>query len=139
MSGVQLPGPVCAFLDALEIDAGTMCRNTSPAPGPHGTSAKVAPKAAKKDIAIDDAKAIVAEAASWLGTPYALVGEQSVKGTGGDCSGSTQKIYNKAGCSYSYRRAADFAEYARHSGLFRELAVGEPQGFVGSSELDALP
>jgi hypothetical protein len=38
--GVQLPGPVCRFLDALGIDSGTMCRSASPPPGPHGAHVK---------------------------------------------------------------------------------------------------
>jgi hypothetical protein len=32
----RLPGPVCRFLGALEIDAGTLCRGASPLPGPSG-------------------------------------------------------------------------------------------------------
>jgi hypothetical protein len=125
MSGVQLPGPICAFLDALAIDTGTMCRSASPIPGPHGATTKAPSHAKKKDIALDEARLIVAEAATWKGTPYSLVGEGSVKGTGGDCSGTTQKIYNVAKCPYRYQTSHEFPAYARKSGLFRELRADE--------------
>jgi len=36
MSGFRMPGPLCRFLGALEIDAGTTCLHTSPTPGPVG-------------------------------------------------------------------------------------------------------
>lgn len=123
--GIQLPGPVCTFLDALQIDAGTMCRNSSPVPGPHGTLHHPAARGRKKDIPLEEARLIVAEAATWKGTPYALVGDGSVKGVGGDCSGTTQKIYNAAKCPYRYQTSHDFPAYARKSGVFRELRAGE--------------
>ncbi len=34
MAGIQLPGPICRLLGALEIDSGTLCRSASPVPGP---------------------------------------------------------------------------------------------------------
>ena len=34
MSGYRLPGVICRTLHAFEIDAGTLCRNRSPVPGP---------------------------------------------------------------------------------------------------------
>lgn len=40
MSNARLPGPVCNFFGALEIDAGTLCRSASPVPGVVGTSVK---------------------------------------------------------------------------------------------------
>jgi len=33
MAQFRLPGPLCKFLGALEIDAGTLCRQASPRPG----------------------------------------------------------------------------------------------------------
>lgn len=125
MSGVQLPGPICAFLDALEIDVGTMCRSASPIPGPHGATTKAPSQAKKKDISLDDARLIVAEAMTWKGTPYLLNGAGAVKGIGGDCSGTTEKIYRAAKCPYKYQTSHDFPAYALKSGLFRELRAGE--------------
>ena len=121
----QLPGPVCNFLDALHIDAGTMCRGTSPVPGPQGTKPKPAKGVTKRDISPDDGKRIVAESATWKGTPYALVGALSVKDKGGDCSGSTNLIYKSVSLSYVFKKASDFPAYALSSGLFRELAKGD--------------
>jgi hypothetical protein len=40
MAGFRLPGPVCRLLGALEIDPGTLCRSTSPAPGPLSATKK---------------------------------------------------------------------------------------------------
>jgi len=34
MAKFRLPGPLCTFLDSLEIDTGTLCLAASPAPGP---------------------------------------------------------------------------------------------------------
>ena len=34
MSTFRLPGPLCRVLGALDIDAGTLCRSSSPPPGP---------------------------------------------------------------------------------------------------------
>jgi|SRR5438067_10392800 len=34
----RLPGPLCQFTQALGIDAGTLCRQRSPSPGPTGVS-----------------------------------------------------------------------------------------------------
>lgn len=44
MGGFRLPGPVCRVLGALEIDTGTLCRGTSPLPGPVSVVAKTATK-----------------------------------------------------------------------------------------------
>jgi hypothetical protein len=125
MPGFQLPGAVCVFLDALDIDAGTMCRSTSPAPSRLGSTSKAASGTTRKDIPLNDARHIVAEAATWKGTPYALTGESSAKGVGGDCSGTTYRIYRAAGCPYRYQTSHDFRTSAVKSGLFRELRSGE--------------
>jgi hypothetical protein len=77
------------------------------------------------DISSDDGAKIVAEAATWKGTAYSLLGKESSKGTGGDCSGSTYKIYGVAGFSYDYRNAASFPDYATKSGHFRKLDSSE--------------
>src|SRR4051794_36131864 len=34
----KLPGVVCQVLNAIDIDTGTLCRTSSPAPGPAGLS-----------------------------------------------------------------------------------------------------
>lgn len=78
-----------------------------------------------KDISVLAGQRITAEAATWNGTPYSLAGSASVKGQGGDCSGSTYLIYQAAGFRYEYHTAGEFADYAADSGLFRELSAGE--------------
>jgi hypothetical protein len=34
MAGMRLPGPICVLLNSMAIDAGTLCRQASPVPGP---------------------------------------------------------------------------------------------------------
>ena len=53
-----------------------------------------------RDIPVLKGQGITAEAASWNGTPYSLLGMNSAKGTGGDCSGTTFKIFKAAGFPY---------------------------------------
>jgi hypothetical protein len=81
------------------------------------------------DITGDDGKKITSEAASWKGTKYALVGEKSQKGSSGDCSGTTFKIYSApaVGFKYEYRSTQFFAVYAAQSKLFRLLEADEPK------------
>lgn len=69
----------------------------------------------------DEGWAVVAAAAGWEGTPYAMVGAASVKGVKGDCSGTTNKIYGEAGFPYPYKQTANFASYVEASGRFREV------------------
>lgn len=68
---------------------------------------------------------LVQEAKTWKGTPYALVGSNSVKGINGDCSGSSWRIYVAAGFPYDYRNSAAFPVYAIQSKKFRKLGVTE--------------
>jgi hypothetical protein len=77
------------------------------------------------DITLEDGRLITGEALAWKGTVYALVGDRSIKGHSGDCSGSTNKIYSKAGFSYEYRSVATFEAYAGSSRLFRKLRDDE--------------
>lgn len=81
--------------------------------------------AGRVDINFADGQKITNEASTWIGTPYALIGPKSIKGVGGDCSGSTYLIYKAAGFPYDYQVAAAFAEYAVKSGLFRQIGTGE--------------
>ncbi|HEY1755878.1 MAG TPA: hypothetical protein VGG72_10815 [Bryobacteraceae bacterium] len=137
--------PACSETNRSEIDTGTLCRQASetptsvgypPAPpnaAVSGTGYRIAldaPKqngaaAKKKDIPLSDGRLIVAEAATWKGTPYKENGPKSEKGVAGDCSGTTQKIYTVATCPYEYQSSHTFPEYALKSGLFRELQAGE--------------
>ena len=78
------------------------------------------------DISVQDGRKITAEAATWKGTPYSLVGGASDKGVGGDCSGSTYRIYTAAGFPYATAQStAAFPDYAVQSGLFRKLGPDE--------------
>ena len=67
---------------------------------------------------------VVAAAAGWEGTPYQLVGSASVKGVGGDCSGTTCHIYKEAGFPYPYQTSANFANFANKTHRFREINIG---------------
>jgi hypothetical protein len=82
---------------------------------------------ANRDISAANGARITAEAASWNGTPYALVGSKSTKGEkgGGDCSGTTWLIYSAAGFQYEYQTSKSFPENALKRGLFREVAAGD--------------
>lgn len=64
---------------------------------------------------------VVAAAATWEGTPYSSIGGKSVKGKGGDCSGTTNKIFIEAGFPYPYKQTSTFADYAKLSNRFREI------------------
>jgi len=77
------------------------------------------------DITAAQGRLIVLEAMTWSGTPYSLVGNASIKGQGGDCSGSTWRIYAAAGFSYDYRNTGTFASYAASPGPFRKLGDSE--------------
>ena len=80
------------------------------------------------DISVADGRRIVAEAATWKGTPYALDGPGSVKGVSGDCSGSTNLIYKATVFPYPYKNAAAFRVWAPTSKLFRQLGpLDHPQ------------
>lgn len=72
-------------------------------------------------ISEDEGWKIVAIAATWEGTPYSLVGGGSVKNVGGDCSGTTNKIYIEAGFPYTYQSSANFASYSQATNKFRKI------------------
>ena len=68
-----------------------------------------------------EGKKILNIAATWIGTPYELVGQKSERGKRGDCSGSTNKIYNEAGFPYPYQMSSTFEDYAIKTNRFREI------------------
>jgi hypothetical protein len=74
-----------------------------------------------KFITEEDGWKIVNAARPWEGTPYSSVGASSKQGVGGDCSGSTNKIYIAAGFPYPYQSTAVFISYASKSNRFREI------------------
>jgi hypothetical protein len=82
-------------------------------------------KSIKKNVSLADGKRITVEACSWNGTPYTLNGQGAVKGRGGDCSGSTYRIYAAVRFPYTYQSTGTFEAYAVASGLFRILDAGE--------------
>jgi hypothetical protein len=78
------------------------------------------------DVSKQDGALITDKASDWEGTPYKLVGPASEIQIGGDCSGSTFKIYDSAGDHYTYVRADDFGAAADKEGFpFRRLGAGE--------------
>jgi NlpC/P60 family len=72
-------------------------------------------------ISESDGWKIVDIAATWEGTPYGLVGAASQKSGIGDCSGTTNKIYQEAGFPYPYQSTASFATYASKTNRFRKV------------------
>lgn len=64
---------------------------------------------------------ILKVAATWVGTPYELVGSNSQKGKKGDCSGTTNKIYAEAGFFYPYQTSSSFAGFSKKTSRFREI------------------
>ena len=82
-------------------------------------------KTTTQDISVDDGFWITKAAAAWKGTQYSLVGARSVQGVGGDCSGSTWRIYAAAGFPYEYQATGTFPAYVRKTGRFRELDANE--------------
>jgi hypothetical protein len=77
------------------------------------------------DISKDDGLKITAEAKTWKGTPYSMVGGNTMKGVKGDCSGTTHKIFEAAGFPYAFQSTSTFPDYAVTSGLFRLLDAKE--------------
>jgi cell wall-associated NlpC family hydrolase len=68
----------------------------------------MAPAAGNHDVSMSDGATITAQAQTWKGTPYQLVGPGSIVGIGGDCSGSTWRILGAAGFDYDYQATATF-------------------------------
>jgi len=79
------------------------------------------------DITPADGLKITQEAKRWKGTEYKKVGDQSDITKGGDCSGTTWRIYTNAGFPYEYRNTATFAAYAEKEQKFRELDAADPR------------
>lgn len=75
--------------------------------------------AVKRLITAEEGQAIVTEAATWKGTPYAMIGGASKKAKSGDCSGTTSKIYFVAGFPYTSSEALNVP-----TSSFRSLANG---------------
>lgn len=107
------------------------------------------PKDAGRFITATEGWKIVQVAKSWTGTPYApvvkagvtvpgsekYIGGGAVKGKGGDCSGSTWKIYAEAGFPYgSYINTALFVNRAATEPDFMsawlQKLVGSDKNFV---------
>lgn len=74
---------------------------------------------------------LVEEASTWEGTPYSLVGRESLKGLGGDCSGSNWLIYKALGLDYDYATADTFRQNAEAGiGPFRRVYAPRPGDVV---------
>jgi hypothetical protein len=78
-----------------------------------------------RDISAADGATITMQAKAWKGTPYKLVGPGSILGDGGDCSGSTWRIYAAAKFDYDYQATATFPDYVAAKKKFRELGPDE--------------
>lgn len=73
-------------------------------------------------ITESEGKKILDVAASWIGTPYELVGAKSEKSKKGDCSGTTNKIYAEAGFWYPYQTSSGFEDFSVKTNRFREIS-----------------
>lgn len=82
---------------------------------------------AGRQVSAAEGERIVAEAAQWTGTPYSLIGNASQRGVGGDCSGSTNKIYIAAGFPYTYQATSSFIGYVTTTHRFVEITDGKKQ------------
>ena len=89
-------------------------------------------------ITAEEGKRIVAIAATWAGTPYALIGAGSSKGVGGDCSGSSYKIYEEAGFRYTYQTSRTITDYIRATHRFRKIS-GEAEEPLQPGDLIVWP
>jgi hypothetical protein len=76
MASYQLPGVLCRFLEALEIDGGTLCRVASPVPGPigcvPGASGKKAKRGAKPLRIYAEHRGVVKNPLSYVGQDVIL-------------------------------------------------------------------
>lgn len=82
---------------------------------------------AGRQITAAEGERIVAAASQWAGTPYSLIGNASQRLTGGDCSGSTNKIYIAAGFPYTFQATGSFIGYATTTHRFVEITDGKKQ------------
>ncbi|MFD1557417.1 NlpC/P60 family protein [Paraburkholderia silviterrae] len=82
-------------------------------------------------ISESDGQRIVALAAAWVGTPYRLLGAGSEIGVGGDCSGTTNKIFVDAGFRYPYQSTSSFAAFAKKTNRFRQIDLAKERPQAG--------
>jgi cell wall-associated NlpC family hydrolase len=87
----------------------------------------------ERDISARDKEKVLEAADDWLGTPYAprntlLAGGQAKKKEGGDCSGSTNRIFDEAGLGYKYTESTKFSEAVKNGKIpFRKVEADEIQ------------
>ena len=88
-----------------------------------------------QDLAVDRARIATLESLTeaWMGTKHVnrknkLAGPNSTIHDGGDCTGSSWKIYGGWGVSYGYTETAKFEESADNGQIpFRKLVPDEPK------------
>jgi cell wall-associated NlpC family hydrolase len=150
MSRYRIPGPLGLYPVAHRFDTGTPTpwRPAQPPGVAHGgvpssdvLLASTAPATASqaRDVTAAEGERIVAEAALWKDTPYAdqphlqppgpyrqYNGAGAERGVGGDCSGSTWKVYGAAGFPYTYRASGQWSQAVNSGHIpFRRLSEGE--------------
>lgn len=132
--------PVSLY-DPSGLQTETPCKD--PGQEANGTAAaansgcgKATPVLSEKDKAVTarggiseaTGKLVVAEARTWIGTPYRSGGgENATKGAGADCSGAVCAIFKAVGLPYPYRQARDFHAEALQ-GRLPFAQVQFPQG-----------
>lgn len=89
-------------------------------------------------ISAQEGELIVEIAASWSGTPYGLVGNGSIKGAKGDCSGSSHHIYAEAGFPYVYQTSKTIIAYIDATHRFRKIS-GTPDDPAQPGDLIIWP
>jgi hypothetical protein len=120
-----MPGPLGTSGNSPVPDTGTLALTANTPPAPTCVTRVPADTHHNTDISRADGERIVAEAVTWIGTPYSLIGAASTKQEGGDCSGSTCKIFAAVGFAYSYQASGTFRQYAANTGRFREVLATE--------------
>lgn len=88
-----------------------------------------------KFISEADGWKIIGIAASWEGTPYRMIGAKSEQLVAGDCSGTTNKIFNEAGFPYVYQSTGNFVAYANKTNRVRKIDVAKEKMQAGDIQL----
>jgi cell wall-associated NlpC family hydrolase len=96
-------------------------------------AAETGSTASERDISARDKEKILRAAKEWEGTPYAprntpLAGDKAKKKEGGDCSGSTHRIFDEAELGYKYTDSSSFSEAVKSGKIpFRKVETNEIQ------------
>jgi cell wall-associated NlpC family hydrolase len=140
MPRAAVPGPLGFVHRWHAFDTGTLVLAPQGAPGVTGALAADAQESqAATDLTPTQGLAVVREAATWSGTPYAdqpglsppgpyrqYNGANAMRDQAADCSGSTWRIFSDAGFPYRYTSSSAWAAAVDDGRIpFRRLPAGE--------------